>query len=129
VIRQRIANAALLAGLILVASCRPASAQGLLERAHTASEWGVFGAHIYDGMTTQAALADGLREANWFLLRSTEPLEMAAMKTAGAVGTVYLTRKVKKAGHPVLAILTNVGVTSALLTIAYRNDGIRKAGQ
>jgi hypothetical protein len=112
--------------LLLVLSVVPAGAQ-TFEKVYTVSEWGVFVGHIADGMTTQRVLGEGSgREANVFLLRHTDPLAMAGLKAAGAIGTVYLTRKVKRAGHPVLALVTNVAVTSALLTIAHRNDGIRK---
>ncbi len=99
------------------------------DKVYTASEWAVFIGHSYDGLTTQRALGEGHREANALLLRSTEPLQMAAMKAAGAIGTVYLTRKVKESGHRWWALAVNVGSASALLYVAHQNNAIIQAGR
>lgn len=124
-----IAFSLLLAAWFLIASCHPASAQGIFDKAYTASEWGVFTGHIYDGFTTQRAIAEGHREANPLLLRNTDPLVMASLKAAGAIGTVYLTRKVKASGHRWWALATNVGTTSVLLVVANQNNDIIQRGR
>ncbi len=125
-----IAFSFLLAILFLVGSCRHASAQGIFDKVYTASEWGVFVGHSYDGYTTQRALGEDVgQEASWLLLRNTDPLVMASLKAAGAIGTVYLTRKVKQSGHKWWALATNIGTTSALLIVAKRNNDIIERGR
>lgn len=117
--------------LLLVALCLlvPSVAQAqTFDRIYTASEWAVFGGHIADGMTTQRVLGEQKgREAQWFLMRHTDPYAMAGLKTAGAVGTVWLTRKVKRAGHPRWALATNLGLSALLYGIAASNERIRDA--
>lgn len=121
----RLLNAVLLAGVILIASCRPAAAGPIRDKVFTASEWAVFTAHALDASTTMHCLGAGrCTEANPWLARYESPIAFTGAKFGVGLVQVYLTRKLYRAGHPRLATATNWIVAGAFTSIAIRNQRI-----
>jgi hypothetical protein len=118
------ANAVVLAGLILVASCRPVSAQ-TFERIYTVSEWAVLAGHSMDIASTQRCLGSGrCRELNPWLARVNSPVGFTAAKFGLAAAQLIVTRRMKAAGHPKWAAVTNYAIAGAFVGIALRNQAV-----
>jgi hypothetical protein len=117
---QRIANAIILAGIVLIASCQPASAQGL-DTVYTVSEWAVLTAHSMDVASTQRCLGAGrCTELNPLLARYESPVTFTAAKFGLAAAQLWATRRMKRT-HPKIATVANFAIAAAFTSIAIRN--------
>jgi hypothetical protein len=117
-------RAALFALLILLAS--PASAQ-TFEKVYTVSEWAVLTGHAMDTASTMHCLGAGkCRELNPWLARLSNPVGFTAAKFGLAAAQLIVTRRMKAAGHPKWAAVTNYVIAGAFVGIALRNQSVGK---
>jgi len=123
---QRLANAIVLAGIVLIASCSTAHAEG---RIFAASELAVVIGHAVDLGSTQNCLGAGrCREVNPRLARYESPVTFAVAKF-GVVGVqLWIVRKMKKE-HPKLAAVTNFTIGSGFIALGMRNARVGRTAQ
>jgi hypothetical protein len=110
--------------LVLSLWALPVSAQ-TFEKVYTASEWAVLIGHAADIGSTQRCLgASRCVELNPWLGRFESPVGFTLAKSALAVGQLIVTRRMKAAGHPKRAAVTNYAIAGAFVGIALRNQAV-----
>lgn len=115
--------------VLLLVACpycaSPALAQTSGDKIHTLSEWTVMLGHGLDAVSSQRAFAEhrGV-EANPWLARFDDPLAFTTAKFAVGSVQLWLTRKMRRAGHPRLATVTNFTIGSGFVALGIRNERI-----
>jgi len=118
---QRLANALVLCGLLLVASCGTSHAG---DRIFAASELAVVIGQAVDLSATQNCLGAGrCRELNPRLARYESPVTFAVAKFAVAGVQLWITRKLHDS-HPRWATALNFGVGAAFTGLGIRNTRV-----
>ena len=109
-----------LAGLLLWASSVQAQ-----DRAFRASLVAAVAAHGADLATTEWCIGRGTcHESNPWLARFDHPAAFGVAKMGTAAMTLWLTAKIKDAGHPKVATWMNVVTTGLLAGVAAHNSRI-----
>jgi hypothetical protein len=110
--------------LVLSLWALPVSAQ-TFDRIYTVSEWAVLTGHALDAASTQRCLGAGrCRELNPWLARANSPVGFTAAKFGLAAAQLIVTRRMKAAGHPKWAAVTNYAIAAGFVAIAVRNQRI-----
>jgi hypothetical protein len=112
--------------LVLSLWALPVSAQ-TFDRIYTVSEWAVLTGHGMDIASTQRCLGAGrCRELNPWLARVSSPVGFTLSKFGLAAAQLIVTRRMKAAGHPKWAAVTNYAIAAAFVSIAIRNEQVGK---
>jgi hypothetical protein len=110
--------------LVLSLWALPVSAQ-TFDRIYTVSEWAVLTGHGMDTASTMHCLGAGkCRELNPWLARLSNPVGFTAAKFGLAAAQLIVTRRMKAAGHPKWAAVTNYAIAGAFVGIALRNQAV-----
>jgi hypothetical protein len=110
--------------LVLSLWALPVSAQ-TFDRIYTVSEWAVLAGHGMDIASTQRCLGAGrCRELNPWLARLDNPVGFTAAKFGLAAAQLIVTRRMKAAGHPKWAAVTNYAIAAGFAALAIRNERI-----
>lgn len=110
--------------VLLLLWAAPASAQ-TFDRIYTASEWAVLAGHSMDIASTQRCLGSGrCRELNPWLARVESPVGFTAAKFGLAAAQLIVTRRMKAAGHPKWAAVTNYAIAAGFVGLAMRNQSV-----
>lgn len=110
--------------LVLSLWALPVSAQ-TFEKVYTVSEWAVLTGHGLDAASTQRCLGAGrCRELNPWLARVQNPVGFTLSKFGLAAAQLIVTRRMKAAGHPKWAAVTNYAIAGAFVGIALRNQSV-----
>ena len=95
--------------------------------AYRASELAVLTGHAFDLAATQHCLGAGTcREMNPWLARYSSPTRFTAGKFGVAIVQLWATRKLREAGHPKIAIVTNFAIAGGFTALGIRNERLTR---
>lgn len=95
--------------------------------AYRASELAVLTGHAFDLAATQHCLGAGsCREMNPWLARYSSPTRFTAGKFGIAIVQLWATRKLRDAGHPKIAIVTNFAIAGGFTALGIRNERLTR---